>query len=357
MASNSRDYSFLDHDLFLDERGRIYFVLGHFQPPAKIISLLKYVPDSRGTWVHRETGKRYLRSYWHQGMDAVKGSDELGIKQDDSRFKSWMVHDEVFDASFLEVPRQVITKHLIPEKRMMELLEKDPSYQDPVERKVVSIVNTLVKTVNGFQGSLENIGITGSILWRGHSSRSDINLNVYGRDCCNQVFRELLHAGNQELSGTISVKQKSFNDFGKITVPAGGDIRLNRKPKLFMKDFAPGIQLRWCLRENEFPLTYGEEFFREIGFGSYKVRIIDDTYSIFYPALLLVESVDEWCNVCRILVYDTRYIRLFRKGDVVTISGLLQRIDKGDACQLLIGSRAFSSREGVMFHEISTCGD
>ncbi|MHA1998091.1 MAG: hypothetical protein ACTSU9_08230 [Promethearchaeota archaeon] len=340
----------------MDGKDRLYFVLGHYQPEGRVIALLKYVPDPEGTWIKRDSGRRYLRSYWHQGMDAFKDSTFLASRQADSDLDSWSIIDPVFNTRFLEIPLGAIRHHFVPEDGIRNIMSRLPGALDPVESAVKHVVRGLNDACGAVKGSFKDIGITGSILWGGHSDRSDINLNVYGRDTCIKLREELVNrAGDSpRLSEHLSVVMKGF---GKVSgIVDGGEIR--RKVKLKLDAFSPGVQIRWCLRKGEFPIRYGDEVYRDIGFGDVNLEVIDDTYSIFYPAVIGVRELDETREgegVSRIMIYDTRYVRLFRKGDVVKISGMVQGINNGKN-QILIGSKKYYLKERVQFLQRKTGG-
>nr|MDO8114661.1 hypothetical protein [Candidatus Sigynarchaeota archaeon] len=344
----------LDHDIFFDHAGRIYFVLGHYQPADRIISLLKYVPDKDGTWVHRITGKRYARSYWHQGIDAFKDAEKLSSAPGQDDLAPWHVDDPVFGTTFLEVPLDSIEDYLIPELRLQEILEAPGEQLDDLERIVKSVVTAVLKNARMPDLTAEEFGITGSILWRGHSDRSDINLNVYGLKNCTKLEGRLASLAKRHvmLSAGLTVEMKGFDDVPAIAVEREvSKVALKRKPKLKLKGFKPGIQIRWCLHQDELPMVYGTERYKEIGIKKVKVRIVDDTFTLFFPAMVRVEPIEGDKKIDRLLIYDSRFTRLFRNDDVVEITGLLQDIIGMGKRQILMGSKQHGTEERVVFLE------
>ncbi|MFX0098548.1 MAG: hypothetical protein ACFFCS_03135 [Candidatus Hodarchaeota archaeon] len=348
---------FLDHDIFLDQEKRIYFVLGHFQPTERIISLLKYIPNPEGTWIRKKAKKRYVRTYQHQGIKAFQNSIKMAKDEGSELLDKWWIIDPVFNTGFLEVPRDAVNEHLIPEERISDIMTKAPESLDFLEKKVKFIVSSMVAELKSLEGNYSDIGITGSVLWNGYSERSDINLNIYGRDLCLRMKDELDEKARKKenLHEKLHVKLKGFGKFYNITLEDGMEPSfIDRKIKLKLENFAPGIQIRWCLKEGEFPLNYGDESFKDVGFTKRKLKIIDDTYSIFFPAMLKVECLDDGPFVERLLIYDTRFVKLFKKGDAVAITGLLQEINGGKKYQILIGSKQFSNSENVEFLKSSS---
>lgn len=345
---------FLDHDIFTDHVGRIYFVLGHYQPADRIISLLKYSPDETGTWVHRITETKYARSYKHQGIDAFVNAEAAGKSEQNTDISSWFVIDPVFGTEFLEVPASDIYEYMIPEERLGGILDAADDDLDSLERLVKKIVVSLMQNARLVDLVAEDFGITGSILWRGHSDRSDINLNVYGLDNCKELEQKLesLAIRHVMLARGLTVEMKGFDDVPSIVTGDTVNIsELRRKPKLKLEDFKPGIQVRWCLRKNEFPLEYGSETYKEKSMVTLKVKVIDDTFTLFYPAIVRVETLEGNPKIDRIMIYDTRFVRLLRNGDVIEITGLVQSISGAKRHQLLIGSKAHAAEERIVFLE------
>ncbi len=344
----------LDHDIYTDKAGRIYFVLGHYQPPDRVISLLKYVPDGQGTWIHRISGQHYARSYWHQGIDAFMSASEVAGADKGSELASWQINDPVFGTSFLEVPHDRIAEYFLPEERLTSILEAREGDLDEVERKVKLVVQTILRHAGDIDLTAEDVGITGSILWRGYSGRSDINLNVYGEKKCRGLEKALTSLARRQvmLARGLTVQMKDFDDVPGIH--RSGTVKISelmRKPKLKLDGFKPGIQVRWCLKRGEFPLVYGSETYIDRGLATIKARVTDDRFTLFYPALVGIETLAGKEKPDRVMIYDTRYTRLLRSDDVVEIAGLLQEIKGTGRFQILIGSKQYARDERVSFLE------
>ncbi len=344
----------LDHDIFTDHAGRIYFVLGHYQPRDRVISILKYVPDPSGTWMHRETGVTYLRSYWHQGVDVFLKTESFVKSTGHEPLQLWLVRDPVFGTDYLEVPVGSIREYLLPEERLDGICRARDESLDPLERKVKHVVTTLATTFEPSGIKATDFGITGSVLWNGHSERSDININVYGKHACRKLHDALAAraAGAHSLSADLSVVMKGFDDVPFLSRdPSLPGTALSRKPKLKMAGFTPGIQLRWCLRRGELPVTYGTERYRELGVQRFTLQVIDDEYAMFYPAFVGVRTIEGHLDARRIMVYDTRVTRFFKINDVVSVTATVQEVTTtgGDTFfQLLIGSKAHAQHERVI---------
>lgn len=349
---------FLDHDIFADPAGRLHFVLGWFQPVDRVIALLKYVPDPAGTWIQRETGQRYARSYRHQGIEAFTNGEAMALSQGDRELASWVVVDPVFTTTFLEVPRDKITTVFIPEECLAAIMNADPPASDPIEGVAARVAKGLLNGLPGGTLAPGDLGITGSVAWGGHSAHSDVNLNVYGRDACLAASKALAAIARDggELAPGIKVVLKGFDDVPAVDasgVEEPGVLR--RKPKVIVDGFPQGVQLRWCLRAGEEPLHHGEEAFVDAGMTTVTVEVTRADHAGFFPAVVDVRPAGDagagagQPDVSRLLIYDTQLVRLFRRGDVATVTGLLQRVEPGGTWQLLLGSRQHPGMERVAF--------
>jgi predicted nucleotidyltransferase len=284
----------------------------------------------------------------------VAGSEAMVKKLASTDVPSWEVADPVFGTTFLEVPLDRIKDYILPEARLEGILEASDGVLDDLEKKVKLVVQAVLRHARDVDLTAEDMGITGSILWGGHSDRSDINLNVYGTRKCKGLEKALVSLAKRGvmLARGLTVDMKGFDDVpgvqrkGKVAASA-----LARKPKIHLAGFKPGIQIRWCLARGEFPIEYGSESYIDRGLATIKARVTDDAFTMFYPALVGIETLEGKEKPDRVLIYDTRYTRLLRSGDVVEITGLLQEVTGSGRYQLLIGSKQLARDERVSFLE------
>nr|MDO8117527.1 hypothetical protein [Candidatus Sigynarchaeota archaeon] len=314
---------------------------------------MKYVPDPGGTWTHRETGITYQRSYWHQGVEVLLNTESIAKKAAHGPLQSWLITDPVFNTVFLEVPTDQVRDYLFPEQRLASICDAGDGSLDPLERKVKHVITALSTEFKATGIKVTDFGITGSILWNGHSERSDININVYGKRTCTVLHDALVTRAREapSLTSELMITMKGFHDVPFLArAPSLPSSVLSRKPKLKLAGFAPGIQIRWCLRRGEFPVTYGQEVYHDLGVEQFKLQVSSDEHALFYPAFVGVKTLEGPLDVRRIMIYDTRLTRFFKNNDIVQVNATVQEVKptRGEKFfQLLIGSKAHAEDEKV----------
>ncbi|MHA2059045.1 MAG: hypothetical protein ACW979_15610, partial [Candidatus Thorarchaeota archaeon] len=162
-----------DRDIFHDVEGRVFVVLGYIQPSNRILSFLKYVPDSSGEWQSGDIKYKRIfwgRIFWGSVTSTVDGMSLLP--------HNYIVKDPHFSTDLLEPPKTNVAKYFSPEIRLKEIIESGS--KDSLEELAKRGAETLHDAL-GIQ--YDHIGVAGSILWQGHNlEKSDINMNIYGFD-------------------------------------------------------------------------------------------------------------------------------------------------------------------------------
>ncbi len=330
-----------DRDIFQDTDGRVFVVLGFIQPSDRVLSFLKYVRDSDGRWISE--GIRYRRMFWG-GVDSVaEGMPQLP--------SSYTHADPHFNTVLIEPPQTVVARYFRPEERLREIVDKGP--QDRLEAYVQQ-ASLAIHEVLGIP--LENLGVAGSILWKAHNPKSDINMNVYGLK-----HSESLTGSYERFSELEGFRLRTLRDWRramqrvKSRVPALSPEDLQRifarRRALCIEEQCIGITP--VLLPEEVPIQYMSETYHTVSDTprQVQVRIEDDTYGRFSPALYGLKSED----VERIMVYDGAFSGIFKKGDMVEVSGTLQRIISSDGkvtgLQMMVGTKSGSGQEYIRFKE------
>ncbi|GAG72283.1 unnamed protein product [marine sediment metagenome] len=103
-----------DRDIFQDKQGRMFVTLGYIQPPDRILSFLKYVPDKEGKWQAGDT--RYKRMFWGSVDSTMEGMSILP--------QNYTIFDSHFQTDLVEPPRTMIKEYFSPEQRLVEIIEE-----------------------------------------------------------------------------------------------------------------------------------------------------------------------------------------------------------------------------------------
>jgi len=336
-----------DRDIFHDIEGRVFVVLGYIQPSDRILSFLKYVPDSSGEWQSGDI--KYKRIFWGSVSSTVEGMNVLP--------SDYIVEDSHFGTNLLEPPREIVAKYFSPEIRLREILNIGPT--DPLEELVKRGADTLHDALGI---SYDKLGVAGSILWKGHSpERSDVNMNIYGFDSS-----WILH-NNYDLlmDGRMGARLRELADWqhamdrvhARVPIMKSEDLQnlFTRRKALCLDDVCIGITP--ILLPDEIPIQHGDESYSVISVKpmSITVEIHRDEFGIFHPAIYEVQSPPldmlDGDSVSRIMNYDGAFGGLLRTGDRVEVTGTLQRVTPTNGTssfyQIMVGTKSGAGKEYI----------
>jgi len=336
-----------DRDIFYDVEGRVFVVLGFIQPSNRILSFLKYIPDSSGEWQSGEI--KYRRIFWGSVSSTVDGMNLIPL--------DYIVSDSHFGTDLLEPPRNSVTKYFSPEIRLREIMESGPS--DPLEELVKRGADTL-HDVLGIR--YEHIGVAGSILWKGHSlERSDINMNIYGFDASWTLHNnyEALATGRKDarLRELADWKHAMDRVHDRVSIMKSEDLcnLFTRRKALCLDDVCIGITP--ILLPEEAPIRYNNESYVSIEKKpmTIKMEIGNADFGIFHPAIYEGRShaldVIDGESVSRIMVYDGAFGGLIETGDQVEVTGTLQKVvlsnGKSPFYQIMVGTKSGAGKEYI----------
>ncbi|MCL4367878.1 MAG: nucleotidyltransferase domain-containing protein [Actinobacteria bacterium] len=154
--------------------GLIFTVKGMVHPPERIVSYLRYVPDSAGE--RMRGGVRYRRVYAFEEQETLLRS----------RWSAYLWEDPQSGLLLQAVPREHIRRVYDPLSRLRDLSQKGPT--DPLEEATLALAELLRETA-GIPS--QALGLSGSLLLGLHHLESDIDLVVYGEDESREVHRAL----------------------------------------------------------------------------------------------------------------------------------------------------------------------
>jgi len=332
-----------DRDIFRDKHGRIFVTLGHIQPIDRILSFLKYVPDKEGKWQAGDT--RYKRLFWGSVDSTVDGMSLLP--------QDYTIFDSHFQTDLVEPPRTMITDYFSSEQRLVEIIEEPKDTLEELVQKAAENIHDELKL------SFSNLGISGSILWKGHNpSYSDINMNVYGFKESWILYDNYAKLENKEAQTRVR-NLPEWNrgiDRVKKRIPSLDMTDLqtlfSRRKAIYVKDQCIGITP--ILKPEETPIVHGSESYTTLTQNPVKLSMVVENadYGIFHPAILTTEpaAIDE-TSVTRVMIYDGAFGGLFQNGDRIEVSGTLQRVTQTDtdieSHQLMVGTKSGSGKEYV----------
>jgi len=332
-----------DRDIFRDRQGRLFVTLGYIQPPERILSFLKYVPDKEGKWRAGDT--RYKRMFWGSVDSTVDGMSILP--------QNYTIFDSHFQTDLVEPHRTVVEDYFSSEKRLVEIIEEPKDILEELVQKAAETIRDELKL------SMDSIGISGSILWKGHNPKySDINMNVYGFKEAWNLYDNYANLENKEAQTRIrSLPEWNMGmERVKKRIPSLDMTDLqtlfSRRKAIYVKDQCIGITP--ILKPEEAPIAHGSESYTTLVQNPMKLQMIVENvdYGIFHPGILRTEPTTiEDVTITRIMIYDGAFGGLFKNGDRIEVSGTLQKVTQTDSAaeshQLMVGTKAGSGKEYV----------
>ncbi len=347
MSGKGHSSKFRDRDIIMDADGRIFVVLGYIQPHDRVLSFLKYIPDPEGKWV--SGSQRFRRTFWGDVDSVVNGLQILPPE--------YVTDDSHFGTTLLEVPLEDIQKHFLPETRLDDIRMHGPA--DRLEALAAGLADALHDTLNV---SYSDIGVAGSILWKGHSPTfSDINMNIFG-------FKNSwkLKESYESVSMAEKVRLRKSDEWKR-----GVTRIIERVPALSQKDVDHLFERRFAfyydeqcigvtpvLRPDEAPILHGSESYHQVSDApittSFEVEEIG--YGLFSPSIIEGTSpiLREFGDVrlSRLLIYEGIYNGLFKSGDRLEVSGMLQRVrprpeEQEEFYQLMVGTKIGAGKEYI----------
>ena len=313
---------FRDRDVFHDVLGNVYVTLGHIQPKNRVISLLKYVPDTSGKW---QCGSIRYRRVFSGGVCSASESMNIAPQE-------YLIFDNHLGSTILEVPRTDIVKYFSPEHRLREIIENGP--KDSLEESVKQMAETLHDTLGI---PLSNLGVTGSIAWNAHDVRwSDINMNIYGFDTSWQLQDGYTKVAEENKHMRLTVlsdwKRSMSNITKRIPSLTSEDLKslFSRRTELYCN--SQYIGLMPVLTPTEVLISHGSEEYVTMSMEPISIIMNIDNidYGIFMPAIYLgqsepIKSLGDTC-VTRIMMYAGAFRGMIQSGDRVEVSGTLQKV-------------------------------
>lgn len=297
----------------------IFAVKGLVHPPDRLIAYLRYLPDPAGNRIRE--GVTYRRVY--------RFKEQHQIIQ--TQYPVYLHDESAFGIRMQSVPVRRIQHVYDPRDRLTYIYTYGP--KDLLEESALALVNLLAQTANV---PLENLGISGSLLYGLHHSTSDIDLVVYGETESRAVYRALRY-----LLGNPSDSVRSLDRDQLISLHA------SHRPEvpLTFADFAR-LQSRkvneYLFKEFQcftmfvkWPDEWGERYsdpsFEQLGSAKILARVKGDRDSIFTPCRYLIGDViflmgGPESDLKEVISFRGLFSDQARAGEWVLAKGSLERV-------------------------------
>jgi len=293
----------------------IFEVKGNVHPSNRVIAYLRYVPDENG----QRSGagqKRYTKIY-----DIEKRNSFLEVYHPE-----YLWFDPFRKRSMQSVPNDHVAFVLNPIDGLRQLRDHG-AHLTLLEENTIELADTLID-ISGIPS--DAIGVTGSQLVRLATSKSDIDLVVYGESNCKSVF----HALKEKRDTLPKLKQYSRDllerhvEFRWGASTPWKDWLLQAEKDKVLQGLFGGYEffIRLVKYPDEMRWKYEERFHHYIKHDTFRCLIVDDSQSIFTPCEYQVSCESE-PDLRRIVSFRGRYTEHVSSGMYVETKGRLERVD------------------------------
>ncbi|MEM2995612.1 MAG: hypothetical protein QXI91_06340 [Candidatus Bathyarchaeia archaeon] len=306
-------------DLIESIENIIFDVKGLVHPSNGVIAFPRFIPDLNGSRQHR--GVRYRKIY---GM-----SERFEFLK--KNFPRYVVYNDVFDEELCIIPLKRVRQVYSPVNRLKEL--RNSQTLDGLETAALQCLKILKETANV---PWNKMGISGSILVKMHTQKSDIDPIVYGSENCRKVYSAL-----QKLieSDKTPFKRYSLGDLRVLFDFRSRDTLMNFKDfvtlesrKVLQGKFM-GIDyfIRFVRDWNEINEKYGDVCYRNCGYAKIEAVVVDDSEAIFTPCKYKIQNVKiiegpKIDSIREIVSFRGRFCEQARKGEKVVAQGKIEKV-------------------------------
>ncbi len=322
-------------DLIRTSQGWIFDIKGLIHPPGKVVAFPRFFPQEKGERI--QEGTTYSKVY-------VLSERYRMLKE---RFPQYLVVDPIFGERLCEVPKEDIRVHYDPVTRLEEL--RDSSRLGDLESAALHFSELLHKNA-GVPWS--KLGVSGSLLVKLPTPRSDVDLTVYGKANCLKVYDALESAMKNGEAGIRAYTLKELRvlyDFRSqdTRMPFDSFVRSECRKVLQGKFLQYDYFIRCIVDWNEVGEEYGDNVYRKAGYAKIRGTVLDDSEAIFTPCRYLVEDVhvlsgDGGSAVTEVASFRGRFCEQAQNGESVVAQGKVEKVQRKNGkvfFRLLLGGK------------------
>lgn len=306
-------------DLIQTVDGNIFDVKGFVHPKDKLIAFIRFSPDPHG---ERRAGSiQYKKTYPLQERYAL-------LRE---KFPQYLVFDPVFNQWLCEVPVKMVEKHYKPQEFLSQLRRKNSL--DELEEQALGLAKLLHRKAGVNWTAL---GVSGSVLVGLHTSKSDIDLIVYGSESCRKVYNALTLLLRDQESSVRPYDEhdlKALFDFRSTdtTISFEDFVRTESRKVLQGKFHEKDYYIRCIKNWDETTETYGSTKYQPLEDAKVHGTIVDDSEMIFTPCTYVIGDVELLTNtperqLKHIVSFRGRFCEQARKGERIIAQGTVEQV-------------------------------
>ncbi|HKZ94309.1 MAG TPA: hypothetical protein VJ249_07005 [Candidatus Bathyarchaeia archaeon] len=322
-------------DLIETFDGNIFDVKGLVHPPDKIIAFIRFTPDLKGE--RRRGSTRYKKIYPLQERYTL-------LRE---KFPQYLVFDSVFHQWLCEVPTGIVKKHYQPTEFLSQLRHRKSL--DKLGQQTVELAELLHREAGVNWNAL---GVSGSLLAGLNTSKSDMDLVVYGSLNCKRVYAALTRLVREEAGNvrpyTMQDLKPLFDFRSKDTVVKFEDFVRTESRKALQGKFHQRDYFIRCVKDwDETTETYGSITYEPMGEAMISATVTNDSNMIFTPCTYQINGL-QWLNgttprvLREIVSFRGRFCEQARKRERIIACGTVESVREGDqeeCFRLIVGNR------------------
>lgn len=338
--TSSKSWIPCDGDTFITTDGFVFNVFGYEHPGDRVFAFFKYIPSRFKTLFNI----RFLKRTWnYEGLKLFRAEKlytaenyQKSLQTFRKNFPSYVYFCPYRRKEVISAPLSSVEKVYVP-RECLRLLIKAKS-RDALQKRTLDFIN-LLSSESGV--AFEDFGVHGSIALNMHSSKSDIDIVVYG----SQNFRKL--------EETISklVEDGTLNYVFNNRLDAARRYKGRFKDKIFMYNAVRKLE--------EINSKYGEFGYEPLIPIKFRCTVKDDSEAMFRPAIYKIVNYkpatpsselpkDKIPNLVVSMIGCYRNVA--RKGDEIYVSGTLERVKNiktGEVSYQVVVGTSISEEEYV----------
>ena len=323
-GSAMKTWTSRDGDTFVTKEGFVFYVFGYEHPQNRVLSFLKYIPSK----LKLHFPIRFLRHKWKLGNVELARAEKLYTAQNyqklletfRSRYPQYIYSCPFRGKEVISAPLKLVEKVYVPKECLQRLFEKKRK-KDRLQKLALELV-ALLSTES--KVPLEDFGIHGSIALKMHTTKSDIDLVVYG----SRNFRSLEKAIDKLVEeGTLKyIFTKKLDRARKH--------RGRYKDKIFVYNAVRKI--------GEINVQYGNHKYVPTRDVTFSCEVVDDNEAMFRPATYQIKNYQPLDSTSklredeaptRVVSMIGYYRNVASLGEKIKVSGTLERVENVETGQ------------------------
>jgi len=324
-----------DGDAFLTKDNFVFYTFGYEHPPNRVFAFLKYVPSKLKPHFPLE----FLSRHWKLGKNELTRPKQLYTASNFQKlletfrrdFPDYVYFCPLRQKLLVAPLRSLIKRVYEPNQCLQKLLMK--KRKDKLEAMTVELAK-LLSTASGVP--LEDLGVHGSIALNMHSSKSDVDLVVYGARNFRKVEKAVA-----KLVGEGRLKYHCSH-------------RLDRFRKHRLKFEGKNFVYTAVRKPEEVTSKYGDHRYLQVKPIAFRCTVIDDSQAMFRPAIYRITNyrplnpaseIPQNQKPSTVVSMVGLYRNVARKGEKIEVSGFLEQVEDTNSgkihFQVVVGSGTF----------------